>query len=51
MKLRYYFSPETNKKTYTLEETIDGKQTKPAHYKFSKLYSRLKSYKNKNRET
>lgn len=51
MKLRYYFDPETNKKIYTLKETINGNSTKQAHYKFSKLHSRLKSYKNENRET
>jgi len=36
MKLRFYINKE-GKKTYTLKEKINGKETKDAHYKYLKL--------------
>ncbi|MEK6878335.1 MAG: hypothetical protein AABY22_01935 [Nanoarchaeota archaeon] len=35
MKLKFYI--KDNKKIYTLKQTIDGKETKDAHYKFLKF--------------
>ncbi len=33
MKLHFYINKD-GKKTYTLKYSINGKETKPAHYKF-----------------
>jgi hypothetical protein len=38
MKLKFYLD-EKGKKQYTLKETIDGKSTEDAHYKFVKIRS------------
>jgi len=37
MKLRYAI--KDGKKTYTLKESVDGKSTQDAHYKFIKIKS------------
>lgn len=35
MKLKYY--NQSNKKIYTLKDSVNGQPTKPAHYKFIKI--------------
>ncbi len=37
MKLHYY--SKNNKKVYTLKESVNGEQTKDAHYKFIRIRS------------
>lgn len=43
MKLRFFINKE-GKKIYTLKDKVNGKETKPAHYKFVKTKPNLSKY-------